>query len=152
MILYRRHRRRSGAVTVEHAIVLPVALMLVFMLVIGAMGIFRYQEMASLAREGARYASTHGAAWRKDAGLPVGTATDWHDDIVANGINPKCVSLNPNYLSVQCSWPPVINQPDKPDNWPGSEVTVTVQYQWFPELYLIGPYRLTSTSTMIVTN
>ena len=152
MILTRMRPRRSGAVTVEHCFVLPAALILIFILVVGGMGVFRYQEVASLAREGARYASVHGAQYRKDAGLPPGTATDWHDDIVANGIQPKCVSLNTNNLSVQCSWPPVINQPTKPDNWPGSEVTVTVQYQWFPELFLIGPYNLTSTSEMIVTN
>ena len=29
----------------------------------------------------------------------------------------------------------------------GNTVTVTVTYQWFPEMYLIGPYTLTSTST-----
>jgi Flp pilus assembly protein TadG len=152
MILVRRQQRRGGAVTVEHCFVLPAALFLVFILIVGGMGVFRYQEMASLAREGARYASVHGAQYRKDAGLPTGTAADWQADIVTNGINPKCVSLNPNNLSVQVSWPPVINQPNKPDNWPGSEVTVTVQYKWFPEWYLIGPFTLTSTSEMIITN
>ena len=29
----------------------------------------------------------------------------------------------------------------------GNTVTVTVTYQWFPEMYLIGPYACTSTST-----
>jgi hypothetical protein len=29
----------------------------------------------------------------------------------------------------------------------GNTVTVTVSYQWFPEVYLFGPLVLTSTST-----
>lgn len=37
-------------------------------IIIGCLGVFRYQEMASLAREASRYASCHGAQWRKDAG------------------------------------------------------------------------------------
>jgi hypothetical protein len=31
-------------------------------------------------------------------------------------------------------------------------VTVTVSYQWFPEIYLVGPFNLTSTSSMPITN
>ena len=53
----------------ECAIVLPVTFFLLFSLFVGALGIFRYQEVATLAREGARYASTHGYQYRKDAGL-----------------------------------------------------------------------------------
>ena len=33
-----------------------------------------------------------------------------------------------------------------------SKVTVTVSYQWFPEVFLVGPYNLSSTSTMPITN
>ena len=29
----------------------------------------------------------------------------------------------------------------------GNTVTVTVTYQWVPEMYLAGPFTLTSTST-----
>jgi hypothetical protein len=29
----------------------------------------------------------------------------------------------------------------------GNTVTVTVSYQWFPDLYVVGPINLTSTST-----
>jgi hypothetical protein len=29
----------------------------------------------------------------------------------------------------------------------GNKVTVKVTYQWFPELFLVGPFVLTSTST-----
>jgi hypothetical protein len=30
----------------------------------------------------------------------------------------------------------------------GNTVTVTVTYQWFPELYLVGPIVLTNSSTV----
>ncbi|HXG12772.1 MAG TPA: TadE/TadG family type IV pilus assembly protein [Gemmataceae bacterium] len=143
---------RRGATVVENAIVLPFTFFLIFALVVGSMGIFRYQEVSSLAREGARYASTHGYQYRKDAGLPMGTPEEWKKDIYDNAIAPRMVALDPSRLSVSVSWPDVVNQPGKPDNWPGSKVDVTVSYDWFPEMYLIGPIRLTSTSSMPITN
>src|SRR5262249_1207420 len=134
------------------AIILPVTMFLLVGFVVGAMGVFRYQEVASLAREGARYASTHGAQYRADAGQSVGTSDVCTQDVVDNAITPKRVALDPAPLTVACSWPPVVNQPDKPDNWPGSKVTVTVSYQWIPEKYLVGPITLTSTAQLPITN
>jgi hypothetical protein len=137
---------------VECAFMLPLTFFLLIGLAVGAMGIFRYEEVSSLAREGARYASTHGYQYRKDSDLPMGTATDWRTDIYNNAIAPNIVALDPSRLTVTVTWPDVINQPGKPDNWPGSKVDVTVSYQWFPELYLVGPINLTSTSSMPITN
>ena len=54
---------------VEASIIYPVTFLILLSLVVGAMGIFRYQEVSHLAREAARYASTHGAQYRKDNGL-----------------------------------------------------------------------------------
>jgi Flp pilus assembly protein TadG len=152
MILRRRSAARSGATVVECAFILPATFLLLFGLVVGGMGVFRFQETSTLAREAARYASTHGHQYRKDAGLPIGTSADWSADIYNNAIQPNLVSLDPSLVSYQVSWPDVINQPGKPDNWPGSQVTVTVNYQWFPELYIVGPLVLTSTSSMPITN
>jgi Flp pilus assembly protein TadG len=152
MFTTRRSPLRPGASVVECAIVLPLTFFLLFALVVGAMGIFRYQEVASLAREGARYASTHGYQYRKDANLPTGTTVDWKTDTYNNAIAPRMVALDPAQLTYDVKWPDVVNQPGKPDNWPGSKVDVTVNYDWLPELYLIGPIRLTSTSSMPITN
>ena len=127
-------------------------LFLVFGLVVGVLGVFRYQQVAALTRAAGRDASTHGARYRADAGLATGTADDWRADINTNAIQPAMILLDPNQLSFQASWPNVSNQPGKPDNWPSSTVTVTITYQWFPELYLVGPYRMTSTSCMDITN
>lgn len=152
MAMLRARPRRSGAKAVEAAFVLPVVFFLLFALVVGAMGIFRFQEVAYLAREGARYASTHGAQYRNDAGMSPGSETEWEQDILANGIMTKRLVLDPEKITVDVTWPAVINQPTKPDNWPGSKVTVKVTYQWIPEAYLVGPVTLTSTSSMIITN
>jgi Flp pilus assembly protein TadG len=143
---------RRAAVLVEHAIIYPVLFLLVLGLTVGGIGIFRYQEVASLAREAARYASTHGAQYRQDAGLGTGDATAWTNDIYTNAIAPNVAALDPNSLSYTCTWPVVGNQSTQSDNWPGSQVTVTVSYQWLPEVYLVGPITLTSTSSMPITN
>jgi Flp pilus assembly protein TadG len=148
----RSTRCRRGATLVEVAIVLPVTFLLIFALVVGVLGVFRYQEVASLTRAAGRYASTHGAQYRKDAGLANGTAADWQADINANAIQPALILLDPNLLTLNTSWPDVSNQPGKPDNWPTSTVTVTLTYQWIPELYLVGPYYLSSTSCVAITN
>ena len=152
MILTRHERSRRGATLVELAIVLPVTFFLILALVVGVLGVFRYQEVASLTRAAGRYASTHGAQYRKDAGLANGTAADWQADINANAVQPALVLLDPNLLTLQTSWPDVSNQPGKPDNWPKSTVTVTIAYQWIPEFYLVGPYYLSSTSSVAISN
>lgn len=169
-------QRRRGTHAVECAFVYPVVFFLMIALFVGAMGIFRYLEMSALARRGARYASTHGANYRKDAGLGIGTpgtaagssngtfwyqvdptaasGTDqsWAGDIYDSSIRDQLVLLDPPSLTCQVGWPPVINQPDNPDNWPGATVTVTISYQWMPEMFLVGPITLSSTSKMPITN
>jgi Flp pilus assembly protein TadG len=172
---------RRGVTLVECAVIYPVVFFILLALLIGGMAIYRYQEVAALARSGARYASTHGAQYRKDTNLPVGSPgtsagtsggllwyqanpmsapgsdTSWTGDIYDQAIRPQLIALDPSQLSVQVGWPPVKNPSgtvvlNNPDNWPGSTVTVTVTYQWFPELWLVGPITLTSTSTMPITN
>lgn len=168
--------RRRGTTAVEAAIVFPLTFLLLLGLAVGSLGVFRYQEVAALAREGARYASTHGAQYRKDAGWGTGTAgtstggtsngflwyqadpslapgtnSSWCQNIYDSAIGSKRVALSPNMLTCQVGWPPIINLPN-PDNWPGSRVSVTVTYQWMPEAFLIGPINLSSTSTMPITN
>lgn len=149
---HRPHQPRRAATAVECAFVLPVTFFLMLALIVGGIGVFRYQEVATLAREGARYASAHGHQARKDAGLPVGDAGAWRQDIYDNAIAPRMIALQPGQLSYTVTWPDVVNQPGKPDNWPGSKVEVTVTYQWFPEWGPLGPINLTSTSSMPITN
>jgi Flp pilus assembly protein TadG len=176
MRIIRQPRGRRAATAVECAIVYPATFILILGLIITAQGVARYQEVAALAREASRYASTHGAQYRKDAGLGVGTAgtsvgtsnslfwyktdptqasgtdTSWAGTTYDAAVRPNLVALDPTKLHIKLGYPSVINQSDKPDNWPGSQVTVTVRYQWLPDLYLAGPFNLSSTSSLPITN
>jgi Flp pilus assembly protein TadG len=176
-MLYRlTNRRRRGATVVECAIIFPTTFLLILGLIVGGLAIFRYQETAALARAGARYASTHGNQYRRDASWGTGTAgtaagtsngyiwyttdptaaqgtdTSWTGNIYDSAVRPNIIGLDPAFITFQVGWPPVINQPNNPDNWPGSTVSVTVTYQWLPEFFFIGPITLTSTSSMPITN
>ena len=129
--------RRRGTHAVECAIIFPLLFLLVLGLFVGGTGVFRYQEVASLAREGARYASVRGYKYQQVTGKPAATA----DDVFNNAISPRAVILDPSQLSYNVTW--------NPDNKQGSTVTVQVTYQWVPEAYL-GGITLGSTSTMPV--
>jgi Flp pilus assembly protein TadG len=137
--------RRRGATTVEFAICCPVVFFFCFATIVGGLGVFRYQQTAELAREAARWASVHGGQYEAETGNPAATA----NDIYVNAIEPMAATLNLSRLSYQVTW-------DK-SNMPlsvletsqvqGNKVTVKVTYQWFPEMFLVGPFTLTSTST-----
>jgi Flp pilus assembly protein TadG len=172
----RMGKNRRGVTVVECAIIYPITFLLILGMVIGALGVVRYQEVSALARAGARWGSTHGAQYRKDCGQFVGKAgtststsdglfwytvdptkasgvdTTWPGVIYDQSIRANLVGLDVTQLKVEIGWPPVINQADKPDNWPGSKVAVRVSYTWMPEAFFIGPITLTSTSVMPITN
>ncbi len=122
----------------ETAIVLPVVMMLTFGTWSTAMGVYYYQLVASLAREGARYASVHGTQYAADTGNSAATPAD----IYNNAILPMAmaVGLTPSHLIYAVIW--------NTTNSPYNSVIVTVTYQWTPDLYITGPLNLTSTSVM----
>jgi Flp pilus assembly protein TadG len=130
-------QRRRGTTIVESALVFPVLILFLFGLIIGGLGIFRYQEVASLAREGARWASVRGTNYAAATARAPATAADVYN----NAIKPNLVALDPNQLSYSVTW--------NTDNRPGNAVIVQVSYQWIPEAFL-GGITLTSTSTMTV--
>jgi Flp pilus assembly protein TadG len=133
--MLRPTRRRRATTAVECAFVFPFTFLMIFGLLIGGMGVFRYQEVANLAREGARYAIVHGIKYQGATGKAAATPTT----IYNNAILPKVVSLDTSQLTYTVSW--------NTDNRPGSTVTVRVNYHWIPEA-LLGGMDLTSTSTM----
>jgi Flp pilus assembly protein TadG len=146
------NRSRRGATLVEAAIVLPTTFLLIIGMCVIGLGIYRYQQVASLAREGARYASVHGAQYAADTGNPAATPTD----VFNNAIQPMAVGLSTSALSYSVNWNTsnwptswiVNSNPPPPAVTQDNTVSVTVRYQWTPELYLTGPINLTSTSTM----
>ena len=132
-----RKSERPGVVVIESALVMPVFLLFVIGVIVGGLGVFRYQEIAGLAREGSRYASVHGTSYSMaTAKLP---ATP--EEIYQKAIAPKAVALDLKKLTYAVTW--------SPDNRPGSLVTVRVSYQWVPEAFF-GGVNLTSTSTVLV--
>src|SRR5262245_29089086 len=133
--------RRNATTTVEFAITCPIAFFVIFAIIVGGLGVFRYQQVASAAREGARWASVRGADYGQETGRPAATP----EDIYNNAILPAAGALTPSQLTYSVTWDrsnvplEVVNgNYEQPT---GNTVTVTVNYQWFPEMYLIGPYN-----------
>ena len=143
---HRIHHSRRGATAVEFAICCPIVFVLIFATMVGALGVFRYQQTAELAREGARWACVHGGEYAEETGNPAATPADVYN----NAILPAATAMNPSKLSYSVTWD-ASNMPldatTSVGTPTGNTVTVTVSYQWFPEVYLIGPYTLSSTST-----
>ena len=137
--------RRCGSVAAESVVVVPSLLFLILATVVGGYGVFRYQQIALLAREGARYASVHGGQYQLETGNPAATS----QDVYNNAIVPYAVNLDLSQLSCTVFWtannmPYSVNSDyEAPTN---NTVTVTVYYKWFPEVYLVGPIVLSSTS------
>jgi Flp pilus assembly protein TadG len=140
----RRSPGRPAATTVEFAVISPVLVLLLFGLIVGALGIFRYHQVASLAREAARYASVRGLDYERETGQPAATRQSIRDKVVTDA-----VGLNHSQLTVQATWDksnaPKYAAPDGTVTI--NTVTVTVTYQWLPEA-IFGGVTLTSTSKM----
>ena len=180
---YRLHQgKRFAATALEAAVVLPVTFFLIFGLIIGAIGVFRYQEMAHIARETARFASVHGGQYAKQnaAAIASGSLPTVDKNYLINQVaKANAVGLDISQLQITVTMtviPPGATDPgtvtvewDDVENnqyrspysvWtnlsavPPSNielenmVTVTVSYQWSPQLYLVGPITLTSTAVM----
>lgn len=151
--------RRRGAVTVEAAVVYPLLFLLLFGLIVGGITVSRYQQVAMLAREGARFASVRGADWKIDwqkqpPGQPAATVAQIRQDAVL----PMAVSLDPNQLTVQVQWvcpttgqvvdwdsstksPTTLNPQGAPV---ANHVRVTIIYQWDAGILFPGPLTLKS--------
>jgi Flp pilus assembly protein TadG len=126
---------RKGAVLVENAIVLLILIMFIIGILVGGLGVFRYQQVVTLAREGARYASVRGT----ESGNTL-TAQNVYD----NAILPMAAGLDTNSLTYAVVWPngksatytdPSSNPPGQPK---AATVEVTVNYVWVPEGFFGG--------------
>ncbi len=149
--------RRRGALAVEGAVVYSALFMLILGLIVGGVGVFRYQQVACLAREAARYAAVHGSMWQSESGA---TAACQSADILQNAVVPFAAGMNTSALSLKVQW--VDQTSGTANDWDSSShspsatgptgdsvtnrVRVTVSYQWSPQFVLAGPLTLTSTS------
>jgi Flp pilus assembly protein TadG len=151
--------KRRGAVVVESAVILPVLFLLVIGMCVLGPGIFHYQQVATLAREGARYASVHGTQYAaeqsvltKSKVLPADYA-----EIYNKALLPRAVAMDTDSIVFDSSsvvWPngksPIVANPNSTP--PGAPliatVSVTVKYNWIPVVNFINPVMLSSTATM----
>jgi hypothetical protein len=134
---------------VESAFVYPVIFLLVLGLLVGAAGIFRYSQLASLSREAARYASVHGGQYAQEMKVTSPTPADIYNNVVL----PMAVSFDTSQLNYAITYntsnSPYHTTLDADNNVIPiqNSVTVTLTYQWVPEAFL-GGVTLSSTSVM----
>src|SRR5262245_46773035 len=143
-----RRLPRPAATLVECAIIYPITFLILIGLLVGSMGMFRYQEMASLSREAARYASVHGTDYARDTGTTAPTPEQIYQAVVV----PQAVNLDLERLSYSITYDQS-NAPTSVKVASGNvqpytnKVKVTLTYQWIPEAFL-GGITLTSTAEL----
>jgi Flp pilus assembly protein TadG len=135
MIRRKLRSRRRGLSAVEGAAVYPVAILLLMGTIIVGLGIFRYQQLQFLAREGARYASVHGPTYASESGQSMASTSSVLSQVESmavglNGLN--CSQVNYSSSSLPCT------------------VSVTLTYTWTPGGFF-SPMTWAATSTMPVT-
>lgn len=100
MLKYRQPgRQRRGATLVESAVVYPLAFFLILGIIVGGYGIFRYQEMAWLAREGARWAAVHGGQYAEESGNAAAT-----QDAIRDYVRDFYAAGDPAEVQVTAEW------------------------------------------------
>ena len=153
MIASRRGERgRTGAVAVENAIVLPIALLALFAILDLGLASLRYNTLAEAARRLARAAATHGRE------TPTEIGGDWGpEQIVAEAsssidpaltIHPLLPTMDPADVSIEMTWPDTTNNSR-------SRVRVKLNYKHQPLVPGLTPWGeldLESTSQMRVIN
>jgi hypothetical protein len=125
---------RRGLTTAECGVVYSITMLLIVGTIIEGLGVFRYQQVALLAREGARWASVHGPTYQQEMNQSAPTS----DDVLANAITPKMVGLDSTQLTCTLSMTT-------------STASVTLRYSWTPEAFFTTPIVLSSTSVVPIT-
>ena len=113
----------------ECAFAYPLATLLLIGLIVLGLGVYRYQHVAHLAREAARWAAVRGSSYQKDQSATEPTTQELLDD----AIYPRMIGLERSLLSV-----PTFTMTD-------GVVTVSLRYEWHPEAFF-GTVSLTSTA------
>jgi Flp pilus assembly protein TadG len=86
--------------TVEAAFVIPIVLVLVCGTIVSGVAVFRYQQVAFLAREGARWASVRGGQYAKENQVPAPT----RQQIIDQAILPVSAGIDPAAVDVAVQW------------------------------------------------
>ena len=129
----RSARRSRGVTVVEVAITAPLAILLVIAMMVGTLGAFRYQQMATLARAGASYASLRGPYYALRTGRPRATA----EDVMQHVVIPNAIGMSASEL-----------HPDLTFDTEAGTVTFSLQYDWLPEALL--PAAILSSKSVVL--
>ena len=145
----RAPQRRSGATVVECAVVYPAVFPVILCLLVGAAGVFRYSQLASLTRETARYASVHGRQYAQEMKVTAPTPADIYDTVVLQrevGFDTSQLNYSITYNNSNSPYHTTLDANNNVTSIQNT-VTVTLTYQWVPEEFL-GGVTLSSTSVM----
>jgi Flp pilus assembly protein TadG len=135
---------------VEFAVVGSATFLILLGLLIGGLGIFRYQQVARLAQDASRWASVRGTQYAQDTKNPAATAQDVYNQAIA----PSATGLDLSQLTYSVTWN-ASNSPYQSSIVNGQQVkvantvTVTITYQWIPEA-LFGGITLGSSSVSVM--
>jgi Flp pilus assembly protein TadG len=161
-MIRRKSGKRRAAVAVESAVVLPVMLVLVLMLIVGGIGVFRYQQVACLAREGARWGSVRGSGWQ----LETGQTSPTQAEILQNAVLPLAVGMDASAITIQAelvngetgavtAWDSSRKNPlslSKINLGVANRIRITVNYNWSPGVLLPGSVTMSSVSEVPMMN
>jgi hypothetical protein len=86
---------RRGVTTAECGVVYSLTMLLIVGTIVEALGVFRYQQISVLAREGARWASVHGPTYQSENNAAAPTS----QDVLNNVITPMMVGLDSSQLT-----------------------------------------------------
>jgi Flp pilus assembly protein TadG len=146
-MLLRRQRRR-GAVLIETALVYPLLFMIILGIILLGTAVFRYQEVAHCAREGARWAAVHGTKYCEENTKPATTPAD----VFNKAIKPQAAGMRLSGLTYTVTWNADQKQTSSVKVVVGGEVklvttantvSVTVNYTWNTGLFGSIPVRST---------
>lgn len=132
----RRTGLRRGIVLAECAVVYPLTMFLLLGIVVTGLGVFRYQQVASLAKQGARWAAVRGEKYQSEQVKSAPTSAD-----VLAYVKTRAAGLDPGLLT--CTTFAMTKGT-------GATVTVTLSYRWTPEVFT-SAVTLKSTSVATVT-
>lgn len=150
--MHHSNAMHHGATVVETAIVLPVALLVLFVILDLGLASLRYNTLAEAARRLARAAVMRGDETPSEIGSDWGpepiiaTAADAIDPAVT--IHPLLPTMHPDGVSIRMTWP-------DGDNKSGNRVRVELKYEHEPLVPGFTPWgaiELESTSQMRIVN
>jgi Flp pilus assembly protein TadG len=125
----RQRHTQAGQSMVEFALILVIALTLIFGIMQASLALYAFSFVSYGARCGARYAMVHGSK----SSSPATAST------VQTYVQSLAFPLDTSSMTVTTTW--------NPNNAPGSTVTVGVSYVFRPLAPLLGTTNLTMSST-----